>query len=96
MKCTGITAVAASAVVAVLGFGAAPADAQQPRQQGLVNVEIGDITILERVGVGVAANVAANVCIGAVQVGVIAEQVARTGEFVCETAEQEILQIIRN
>jgi hypothetical protein len=64
-----------------------PAEAQT--QTGLVNVAIGDITtgdILSnnRVAVGVAANIAANVCGVTAQVGVIAEQIARTGSFRCE------------
>ena len=39
-------------------------------QSGLVNVAIGDVTILENVSVGVAANVAAAIC--GVQVGPVA------------------------
>jgi hypothetical protein len=57
---------------------ALPANAQQ--QDGLVNVVIGDITILEDVNIGVAAQVAANVC--GVKVGpvaVLARQVDRSG-----------------
>ena len=73
------------AVVIAVGFAVAPAAAQQA---GLVNVEIGDITtgdILSnnRVGVGVAANVAVTVCGLTAQVGVIAQQIARTGAFSC-------------
>lgn len=40
--------------------GAAPANAQV--QDGLVNIAIGDVTILEDVRVAVAATVLANVC----------------------------------
>jgi hypothetical protein len=74
-----------------------PAHAQT--QNGLVNVAIGDITtgdILSNitVAVGVAANVAANVCGVTAQVGVIAEQVARTGSFRCEnTTTSRFVQI---
>ena len=62
------------------------------QQAGLVNVEIGDNTtgdILSnnRVAVGVAAQGAATVCGVTAQVGVIAEQVARTGEFRCENQQ---------
>ena len=39
-------------------------------QDGLVNVAIGDITILEDVNIGIAAQVAANVC--GVKVGPVA------------------------
>jgi hypothetical protein len=67
---------------------AAPAAAQQ---EGLVNVNIGDVTILEDVGIGVAANVAANVCGVQVNAAVLAEQVVRNGEplAICETGEQD-------
>jgi hypothetical protein len=62
---------------------AAPAMAQQ---NGLVNVEIGDVTILQDVRIGVAAGIAATVC--GVRVGpvaVLAQQVDRSGaqETVC-------------
>jgi hypothetical protein len=56
---------------------AAPAMAQQ---NGLVNVAIGDVTILEDVRIGVAAGIAATVC--GVRVGpvaVLAQQVDRSG-----------------
>lgn len=70
--------------LALVGVTALPASAQQ--QDGLVNVVIGDVTILEDVNVGVAAQVAANVC--GVKVGpvaVLARQVDRSGamETVC-------------
>ena len=76
-----------------------PVEAQT--QVGLVNVAIGDITtgdILSnnRVAVGVAANVAANVCGVTAQVGVIAEQIARTGNFRCEnTQTSRFVQVTR-
>ena len=63
----------------------------------LVNVQVGTIEILNglevrnvlndlTVSVGVAAQIAANVC--GVSVGVIARDVARGGSYACETAEQ--------
>lgn len=64
----------------------------------LVNVQVGEIEILEdgivvrnvlndlTVSVGVAANIAANVC--GVSVGVLASDLARGADFACETAEQ--------
>jgi hypothetical protein len=76
------------AALAAVGFtGTAGA---QPEQRGLVNVNVGDVTILEDVGVGVAANVAANVCGIQVNAAVIARQVVRNGEplAVCTTGEQ--------
>lgn len=70
---------------------AAPAHAQQ--QDGLVNVKIGDITIEDAVDIGVAAQVAANVC--GVKVGpvaVLATQVDRSGALrtVCETDQGDV------
>ena len=58
---------AAGALVTGSLFVAAPAQAQPLVTGGLVNVTLNDVTILENVGVGVAANVQANVC--GVQVG---------------------------
>jgi hypothetical protein len=67
-------------------------------QDGLVNVMIGDINILNDANVGVAANVAANIC--GVRVGpvaVLANQVDRSGtqETVCGTGDQAI-RIVQN
>ena len=85
-KTAGLAAAAALAV----GVTAAPVAHGQPVQQGLVNVNVGDVTIARDVGVGVAANVAANVCGVQVNAAVIAEQVVRNGLplAVCETGEQ--------
>lgn len=76
---------AATLLSGMLTVGVAgPAMAQQ---NGLVNVEIGDVTILEDVRVGVAAGIAANVC--GVKVGpvaILATQVDASGgqRTVCE------------
>ena len=78
----------ASAALAV-GF-AAPASAQT--QSGLVNVAIGDITITD-VSVGVAAQIAANVCgINVGPVVLLAQRVDATGtsRTVCTTGGQTI------
>ncbi len=78
---------ASLSVSAVLVAGAAaPASAQN--QDGLVNVAIGDIAILNDADIGVAAQVAANVC--GVKVGpvaVLGRAVDRSGETrtVCTT-----------
>jgi hypothetical protein len=82
----------AGALLLSVGF-AAPANAQIAIQDGLVNVAIGDITILEDVNIGVAANVAAAVC--GVKVGpvaVLGQAVDRSGdtETVCEIGGQSI------
>lgn len=81
-------AVAALTAGATIGM-AGPA-AAQPVQVGLVNVSIGDVTILEDVGVGVAANVAANICGVQVNAAVIADQVVRNNApfGVCTIEEQ--------
>jgi hypothetical protein len=74
---------AGAAIVAA----ASPA-AAQPEQDGLVNVNVGDVTILEDVRVALAAQVAAQVC--GVQVGpvaVLGRAVDRDGDTrtVCES-----------
>jgi hypothetical protein len=63
-----------------------PADAQV--QNGLVNVNVGDVSVLDNARVGVAAQVAANVC--GVKVGpvaVLGAAVDRSGDMatVCTT-----------
>ncbi|WP_138418672.1 hypothetical protein [Sinomonas gamaensis] len=66
----------------------APANAANQQQSGLVNVAVGDVSILNNANVGVAAQVAANVCGVAVgPVAVLAQQTARTGDAstVCTT-----------
>ena len=81
----------------LLGAGVASTAAAQV-QDGLVNVAIGDVTILEDVNVGVAAQVAANIC--GVKVGpvaVLGRAVDRSGqtETVC-TVNQEPITISQN
>lgn len=81
----------------LLGAGVASTAAAQV-QDGLVNVAIGDVTILEDVNVGVAAQVAANIC--GVKVGpvaVLGRAVDGSGqtETVC-TANQEPITISQN
>jgi len=73
----------------VLAVGiASPASAQPVDQDGLVNVNVGDVTILEDVNIGVAAQVAAQIC--GVKVGpvaVLGRAVDRSGDTstVCES-----------
>jgi hypothetical protein len=61
--------VAAASTMIAVGSFAIPAEAQVG-QDGLVNVNVGDVTILDDVNVGVAANVVALIC--GVKVGPIA------------------------
>jgi hypothetical protein len=80
----------ASAVMAVAVV--VPAGAAQQQQDGLVNVAIGDITIQD-VNVGVAANIAANVCgIAVGPVAVLGRAVDRSGDdaVVCGTGDQAV------
>lgn len=67
LRSGGVAAI--SAIVCSVALSA-PAQAQPTIQDGLVNVSVGDVTILEDVRVGVAAVVAANVC--GVKVGPVA------------------------
>lgn len=81
-----------------LAAGAFAPGAVAQQQDGLVNVMIGDISILNDANIGVAANVAANVC--GVRVGpvaVLAQQVDRSGaqQTVCGTGDQAV-RIVQN
>jgi hypothetical protein len=79
------------ALAVMMAFGAAnAADAQQ--QRGLVNVKVGDVTVLENVAVGVAAQAIAQVCptLQVGQVAVLATQVVRTGQVAETGCEAEL------
>ena len=57
------------------------------QQAGLINVSLGDVSILNNVNVGVAANVLVNACDLTVAAAVLAVQgVGDTGQTVCTTA----------
>jgi hypothetical protein len=82
--------IAAILAVCAVGVGAgADAAAAQQTQNGLVNVavETGDVLSNNRVGIGVAANIAANVCGNTVQVGVLAVQLAHNEGFECSNPD---------
>jgi hypothetical protein len=82
---TAFTLVAGAALTTAV---AVPASAQTATQNGLVNVAVGDVSVLDNANIGVAAQLAANVCgvnVGPVAVlatGVDASGVQRT---VCST-----------
>ena len=89
----------AAILAGAMALGSSAASAQGPiiGAGNLVNVQIGSIEVIDdvivrdvlndlTVSVGVAANIAANVC--GVNVGVLSADLARGGEFACETAEQ--------
>lgn len=86
------TIVSLLTAMALLFALALPASAQV-EQDGLVNVNVGDVTILEDVEIGVAAQVAAAIC--GVRVGpvaVLGRAVDRSGdtETVCETDQGDV------
>jgi hypothetical protein len=87
-----LAAVLTSAVLAI-GLAAAPAASAQQNvnQQGLVNVNVGDVTVLENVALGVAANVAANICGVQVNAAVLATQGVVNDEpsTICTVQSQE-------
>jgi hypothetical protein len=78
--------------LALLGV-AAPAQAQP--QNGLVNVYIDDVLTENAVGVGVAANVIAEVCGVVVNANVLARQVVRDGnDFMTECTAEGVSEAV--
>ena len=75
---TLLAALAVGAAVALSPVMTDSASAQQQRQQGLVNVAVGDVTVLENVAIGLAAQIAANLC--GVTVGNVAALAALVGQ----------------
>jgi hypothetical protein len=73
-----LAALTVGAVVALSPVVTHSAAAQNQNQRGLVNVAVGDVTILQNVAVGVAAQAAANIC--GVSVGNIAILAALVGQ----------------
>ena len=84
---------AVCAAALAIPMAAVPASAQRPVVigGGLVNVQVGSIDVLTgnidiiddvTVGIGVAAQIAANVC--GVAVGVLAQDLAKGNDFSCE------------
>lgn len=71
------------ALAFAFGLSGAAALAQPLITGGLVNVTVNDVLNENRVGIGVAAGIAAQVCGLTAQVGVIARQIARTGGYEC-------------
>ena len=94
-----LAATFASGLMAV-GIAAPTASAQPIFTGGLVNVTITNVLNNNTVTVpiGVAANIAANVCVGDLQVGVLASQIARgqTVECVAENGDALVMQRVRN
>ena len=68
------------------GDNPAPAGGNNSRQEGLINVSLGDVAILNDVNVAVAANVLVTVCGLDIAAAVLAAQaVGDVSETVCET-----------
>ena len=63
-------ALTATAALSLSGVAVTTPAYAAPVQNGLVNVAVGDVTILQDVNIGVAAQVAANIC--GVKVGPVA------------------------
>jgi hypothetical protein len=78
-------------VAGALSLGLAGPAAAQPQQDGLVNVFVNDVTILENVNVAVAAQVVAAIC--DLQVGpvvVLGRAIDRGAEpFECDAVTEE-------
>jgi len=77
------------AVAGVLGFGS-HARTQTTVGDGLINVAVGDVNVLNNVDIGVAAQVAANICgvkVGPVAVLGTAVDRGNTTRTVCSTAD---------
>jgi hypothetical protein len=91
--------VAAASTLVFAGGMAAPAAAQTTTiQDGLVNVSVGDVTILEDVNIAVAAEVAAQICgVDVGPVAVLGDAVDRSGDTrtVCQS-EQGPVRIEQN
>ena len=73
-----LAALAVGAAVALSPIMTDSASAQQQHQRGLVNVAVGDVTVLQNVAIGLAAQAAANIC--GVTVGNIAILAALAGQ----------------
>jgi hypothetical protein len=85
--------VMATLFASALLFAGLAGTASAQTQDGLVNVMIGDITILEDVNIGVAAQVVAQIC--GVRVGpvaVLGTQVDRSGaqQTVCRAEDGDV------
>ena len=96
------TATTFATAIMAAGIMVPTAGAQPVISGGLVNIQIVDVLneneVNVQVPIGVAANIAANVCVGELQVGVLASQLARGGTVEClaETGDSMVLQRVRN
>jgi hypothetical protein len=65
------------------GEGPAPAGGNNSNQEGLINVSLGDVAILNDVNVAVAANVLVTACGLTIPVAILAAQAVGTAPFEC-------------
>jgi hypothetical protein len=92
-----VTLFAGAAIVT--GIASPASAAPNQFQDGLVNVAIGDVTILEDVNIGVAAVVAANVCgVNVGPVAVLGQAVDRSGatRTVCTNDQGQAVTLTQN
>jgi hypothetical protein len=83
--CTG-TATPITIDQATPGQNPAPAGGNNSRQEGLINVSLGDVAILNDVNVAVAANVLVTVCDLDIAAAILAAQaVGDVSQTVCTT-----------
>ncbi|MFF2316562.1 hypothetical protein ACFVTE_09855 [Arthrobacter sp. NPDC058097] len=83
MRKAGATIALTGSLLLTGGALAGPAVAANQAQDGLVNVAIGDVSVLNNANIGVAANVVAQVCgLKVGPVAVLARQVDRSGDAV--------------
>jgi hypothetical protein len=93
---------ASLSATALLALGVVSSAPAQQQADGLVVVQVGDITITDAVDLNVAANVAAQVCgidVGPVSIALLGQAVAvdRSGRSrtVCEVGDQAV-RIVNN
>jgi hypothetical protein len=78
------------------GANAAPDGGNNSRQEGLVNVSVGDVDILNNVNLAVAANVVATVCDVTVGVAALAEQLIGDGSTTQCTSTTNPVEIVQS
>jgi hypothetical protein len=79
--------------IAMAGFAAPASAAEQTQGDGLIQVQVGDITITDAVDIGVAAQIAANICdVKVGPVAVLGVAVDRSGgdRTVCTTDQGDV------
>jgi hypothetical protein len=96
MKRTLAAAAGALAMTGGAAFMAAPAQAQPVISGGLVNVQVTNVLNDNQVAVQIPITAAANICVGDVTVGVIAEIVDEGGTFQCDAKSgKQTLEVTR-